>query len=69
MDLGLQESVALARDILFLLAVLVFLIFALALFRKVSKVAKAAGKLVNSLKRIAEQIRNQPACREYPSET
>ena len=57
MDLGLQESVALARDVLFLLAVLAFLLFALALFRKISKTAKAAGKLVNSLKRMAELMK------------
>ena len=57
MDLGLQESVALARDILFLVAVLVFLLVAFTLFRKLSKTAKA-GKLVKSLKRMAELMRN-----------
>ena len=57
MDLGLQESVALARDILFLVAVLAFLVFALALYRKLSKTAKIAGKLVKSLKRMAELMR------------
>ena len=47
MDLGLQESVALARDILFLVAVLVFLLVAFTLFRKLSKTAKAIGKLAS----------------------
>ena len=58
MDLGLQESVALARDILFLVAVLVFLLVAFTLFRKLSKTAKAIGKLVKSLKRMAELMRD-----------
>jgi flagellar biogenesis protein FliO len=57
MDLGLQESVALARDILFLVAVLVFLLVAFSLFRKLSKTVKNAGKLVKSLKRLAELMK------------
>ena len=57
MDLGLQESVALARDILFLVAVLVFLLVAFTLFRKLSNTAKAIGKLVKSLKRMAELMK------------
>ena len=57
MDLGLQESVALARDILFLVAVLVFLLVAFSLFRKLSKTVKNVGKLVKSLKRLAELMK------------
>ncbi len=57
MDLGPQESVALARDVLFLVLMLVVALVAFALLRKLSKTAKAAGKLVNSIKRMVELMR------------